>query len=204
VERRSQLTTDNCTNHHHRQIGHFGTFGRPIADLLEPLIPELLHRRSEKLLLMGRGSQEFAAQIVRSHPDLAGQIQGVGEISGRQLSQFVGTCDVMIQPYPDGVTSRRTTAMVALSHGVPTVTSEGPLTEDVWKNSGAVRLVDHRNRKAFLDAVCELLDDERQRSEMSHRATKLYAARFDISHTLAALCSSASDKRASDLAGLPA
>ena len=41
-------------------------------------------------------------------------------------------CDVLAQPYPDGITTRRTSAMAGLEHGIATVTTSGELTEPVW------------------------------------------------------------------------
>ena len=47
----------------------------------------------------------------------------------------------MLQPYPDGVSSRRTTVTSLLAHGCAVVTTRGPLTEGLWQESGAVDVV---------------------------------------------------------------
>src|SRR6185295_18900934 len=45
-------------------LGHFGTFGRPIVEMLEPLIVPLLEDHIERsLVLIGRGSTEFRSKI---------------------------------------------------------------------------------------------------------------------------------------------
>ena len=38
------------------------------------------------------------------------------------LSRHLQACDVLVQPYPEGITSRRTSAMAALAHGRAIVT----------------------------------------------------------------------------------
>ena len=77
--------------------------------------------------------------------------------------------------------------MIALSHGVPVVTTTGPLTENVWAESGAVRLAPPGDVTQFLNAVNELLSDKQKRIETGMRARQLYLDRFDISHTIQAL-----------------
>jgi glycosyltransferase involved in cell wall biosynthesis len=172
-------------------LGHFGTFGWPISGMLEPLIPELLRGYSNRsLIFMGRGSTEFRLKIIRHNPDLAAQISATGEIDASELSYWIRKCTVMIQPYPDGVSSRRGTAMAALSHGLPMVTTAGPLTEDVWAESGAAALVPPWDVSLFRDAVDDLISDEPKRNHMGLQARRLYLDRFDVRHTIRALRSS--------------
>ncbi len=170
------------------RLGHFGTFGAPISRMLEPLIVPLLRDHCNRaLILMGRGSTEFRRAIIDRNPVLKEQIHATGEIAAAALSRYLRGCDIMIQPYPDGVSSRRGTAMAALSHGLPMVTTAGPLTENVWAESGAAQLVPHGDGASFLDAVDGLLADERKRIQMGLRARRLYLDRFDVRHTIHAL-----------------
>src|SRR5207247_5366355 len=98
------------------RLGHFGTFGAPISRMLEPLIVPLLRDHCNRaLILMGRGSTEFRRAIIERNPVLKEQIHATGEIAAAALSRYLRGCDIMIQPYPDGVSSRRGTAMAALS-----------------------------------------------------------------------------------------
>ncbi len=46
----------------------------------------------------------------------------------------------MIQPYPDGISSRRTSAMAGLALGLPIVSTSGHLTETIWAEHAAVVL----------------------------------------------------------------
>ena len=62
----------------------------------------------------------------------------------------------MLQPYPDGISSRRTSAMAALSHARPVVTTSGPLTEDVWEASGAAVLVPVADATGLAEATAAL------------------------------------------------
>jgi len=172
-------------------LGHFGTFGWPISKMLGPLVPELLRGYANRsLVLMGRGSTEFRLKIIEQNPDLATQISATGEVGAGELSYWIHKCNVMIQPYPDGVSSRRGTAMAALSHGVPIVTTAGSLTEDIWAQSGAAALVPPWDVNLFRDAVNNLLADEQKLNGMGSRATRLYLDRFHVEHTIQTLRSS--------------
>src|SRR6202011_6017268 len=93
-------------------------------------------------------------------------------------------CDLMIQPYADGVSSRRTSIVAALAHGRPVVTTSGPDTEPFWQSSNAVILAAPSQIPA---AVSELVKDQDKRERMGIEAAALYQSRFDLQHTIAAL-----------------
>ena len=80
--------------------------------------------------------------------------------------------------------------MAALSHGLPIVTTAGPLTEDIWAKSGAAALVPPGDVALFRDAVNDLLANEQKRNQMGLHARRLYLDRFDVRHTIQALRSS--------------
>ena len=69
------------------------------------------------------------------------------------LSAHIAACDLFVQPYPDGITSRRTSAMACLSQARPVVTTTGHLTEPLWAESDAVALVDVDDCAAFARPV---------------------------------------------------
>ena len=93
----------------------------------------------------------------------------------------------MVQPYPDGISTRRTSAMAALAHGRPIVTTSGWLTEALWEDTGAVALVAAAPPDAIARATAALLDDESARCALSSRARTTYVERFDVVHTIRAL-----------------
>lgn len=137
-------------------IGHFGTFRPPIAPMLESIIPGLLSRiPNASLLLIGGGSKEFRQRLVEMHPGLRERIHATGFLNSRdpELSACISACDVMAQPFPDGVTSRRTTVMAALAHGKPVVTTDGAFTEPFWKARNAVVLSPVDDTESFVEAV---------------------------------------------------
>ena len=93
----------------------------------------------------------------------------------------------MMQPYPDGVSSRRTSAMAALAHGVPMVTTGGRLSDPVWRESQAVVLVPPDQADDLAEAVASLASNQTLQRDLSRRSLDLYESRFHVRHTIAAL-----------------
>lgn len=169
-------------------VGHFGTYESHVRRTVETLTRGLLARNPHAVvMLMGRDSDRVARALVDAQPALAGRVSGTGRLDATALSTALQACDVVVQPYPDGASSRRGTLMAALSHAVPVVTTDGRLSEPIWRESGAVRLVPAGDREALLEAVCALCDDASERARLAREGKALYDARFDIAFTLRAL-----------------
>jgi glycosyltransferase involved in cell wall biosynthesis len=166
-------------------IGHFGTYGSGIKALLEPVLSSLSpvgHKQS--VVLLGRGSKEFREQIVRRNPGLTGFVWATGELCAKDLSHHISACDLLIQPYPDGVSARRTSVMVSLCHGKPVVTTVGRLSEPLWAECRAVIPVEMGNHEALISAARDLLEDPLERERLGVAARTLYQDHFDIHHVL--------------------
>lgn len=169
-------------------VGHFGIHGSAATGPLQEMIPILLERCPEAvMLLMGKGSEEFRAGLIGRLPQLAHRIRAAGTLAPSDLSEHLAACDLMLQPYPDGVSTRRTTAMAPLAHGVPLVTTTGPLTEEFWQDCNAVVMAPAGDAQGLVEAACLLLTDRVERDRMSSQARLLYDQRFEVRHVVAAL-----------------
>jgi glycosyltransferase involved in cell wall biosynthesis len=169
-------------------IGHFGTHGWPVTPLLESILEMLGDVLPDaRVLLMGIGSREFRAEMTEKRPQLTPMIHATGALPPEDLSAHVAECDLLVQPYPDGVSSRRTSVMLGLSHAKAVVTTAGELTEPLWSASNALALAPAGDTKAFVRLVEQLACDPAERRRMGQAARKLYQARFDLSITIGAL-----------------
>jgi glycosyltransferase involved in cell wall biosynthesis len=169
-------------------IGHFGTFRRPVVSVLEPILLSMKTRLAGKtILLMGMGSQDFCSALIRRVPEFENHIQATGPLASEELSCHLAACDLLIQPYPYGVSTRRGSFMAGLSHGKAILTTSGHLTEPLWLNSNAVGLAPYSDVAAFTKQLEELCADPGRRASMALAARNFYLERFDISHTVAAL-----------------
>jgi glycosyltransferase involved in cell wall biosynthesis len=165
-----------------------------VLSVLEPIVTKIAREMpGQSLLLMGAGSQEFRKYLIERHPDWEHDLHATGSLASQDLTVHIAACDLLIQPYPDGATTRRTSLMVGLSHGKPIVTTSSIVSEPLWQQCAAVGLTPAGDAAAFVTLLRDLLRDPEERARMSRAALKLYQERFDISHTLRALRMSTSE-----------
>lgn len=171
-------------------VGHFGTYGDAVCALLEERLPGVMDSRAcPALLLLGAGGEAFATRLLATHPEWRGRIHATGFLSANRLDAHLTACDVLVQPYPDGITVRRTSAMAALARGRAVVTTIGHLTEPSWAEQQSVALVEVGDAARFTAEVERLLRDEAARAALEVRARSAYDAHFSVDrlvHTLRA------------------
>jgi glycosyltransferase involved in cell wall biosynthesis len=169
-------------------VGHFGTYDRNVKELLLQTVPSLLSADADCLvLLLGRGSEVMREELLRVQPDLEGLVHATGMLPATDLSLHITACDVLLQPYFDGVSTRRTSVMIGLSHGRPIVTTRGRLTESLWDESDAVALVPVGDIAALVKTTEDLILDDTDRRRLSAAAKALYDERFAAERTIGAL-----------------
>jgi hypothetical protein len=169
-------------------LGHFSTFGSQISEMLAAIVPPLLAADARRVgLLLGRGSKAFGRALADKHPYLKERIQVSGELSASALAAHLAACDLLLQPYPDGISSRRTSAMSGLALGRPMVTTQGDLTEIIWQETAAVALAPANSPELIMAEAEALLADAGRRIELGHRAAALYEQRFSWSRTVRTL-----------------
>jgi len=169
-------------------IGHFGTCSGGIAALLDEVVPSILDVVLEaSMLLIGRGGAGYRERLLGRWPRFEGRLQAVGGLSERDASVHISACDLMLQPYSDGITTRRTSAMAPLAHGIPVATTAGHLTEAFWAASESVAISPVSEPEALASIVAGLLNDEAARLRLGAAGRKLYDDRFHIRHTIEAL-----------------
>jgi hypothetical protein len=169
-------------------VGHFGTFGAHVAPMLTAALTPLLQRRSDLCAVcVGAGSETFADRLVRAYPRFEGRVCGTGRLSPSDAAVTLAACDVLLQPYPDGVTTRRTSTMAGLINGMPLVTTTGHLTEAIWSATGAVALAEAGNADALVETTLSLLAAGDERAALAARGERTYRERFALAHTIRAL-----------------
>ncbi len=177
-------------------IGHFGTFGSLITDLMGPILSELVGNPGSALagdpgdqtiLLMGKRSEEYRREMIQKDPRLEGVLEASGELPAEELSHHLSACDLLIQPYPDGASTRRGSLMAGLVNARPIVTTTGWLSEPMWFQSDAVAVAPAGDTQAFVEQVRRLCQDAPERQRVGAAAGRLYQERFDLSHTVSAL-----------------
>ena len=178
-------------------VGHFGTYGPYIAALLDEVLPPLFAGKpGRKLLLLGRGGPRYAVGLVARHRGIEGRIAATGALPAPELAAHIRACDLMLQPYDDGATSRRSSLMACLALGKPVVTNLGDSSEPIWRDSGAVSIAARPDAGLIVAAAEELIASSELRPELGRRAAALYRNTFVIERTLETLRRIASEEDA--------
>ena len=169
-------------------VGHFGSHGALVAPLLDACLPSIMTGPcTPALLLLGADSEAYRDALVARHPEWAPRVHASGFLDGEALAAHLAACDVLVQPYPDGVTSRRTSVMACLSQGRAVVTTAGRLTEPLWHSSRAVLLSPVTEPDAIGENVVRLLADAGARAELGRLARQLYLDTFSVERVVSAL-----------------
>ncbi len=176
-------------------IGHFGTYGNLIRPYLDAVLPQVLTQNRVALCLIGRHSDDFRRELLNRFPALAAKVHATGEIARDTAACCLSACDVLIQPYPDGVTTRRGSMMAALALGRAIVTTDGPLTESIWRESAAVALAS--TKPGLVHQTKMLLSDPARRARQGARAASMYQTHFSLDRTVRELRAAAAPESSS-------
>jgi len=163
-------------------IGHFGTYSDTTA--LQEVLLELLNRDSNVVVqLLGRNGEHFSEALCALHPAWRERVWAFGFLDREHLSIHLQACDFLIQPFRDGATSRRTSLMAGLGHGVPTLTNRGFLSESMWLDSG-LSLASEDDVSSFVPLADDLLHNAQRRREIGELGQQFYNEHFSIATTI--------------------
>jgi glycosyltransferase involved in cell wall biosynthesis len=171
----------------HPIVGHFGTYPSSIREPLAQALLRIAKTTSCRMLLIGPRGVLLRDALVARDTSLAARVHATGPLAEADVSAHIAACDVMLQPYPDGISTRRTSAMAALAHGVAVVSTVGWLTEPLWESAEVVMLAPVDDAVMLADEVGALLASPTTRTQIAAAGRQLYDARFDVRHTIAAL-----------------
>lgn len=166
-------------------VGHFGTYGSLVVPVIAQVFPPVLAKESRRVgLLLGRGSDRVVPGLLQAHPEFWGRWFATGQLGPEALAAHLAACDLLIQPFPDGVSARRTTVMAGLALGVPIVTTDGDLTESVWREEKLVHLAPAASPMSLVPAAESLLVDPSARRDLGQRGQLGYHKHFQLARTI--------------------
>jgi glycosyltransferase involved in cell wall biosynthesis len=107
-------------------------------------------------------------------------VDAPGVLTTELLGRRLASADIFLAAFSDGVSTRRTTVMAALQHGVAVVGTDGLWTDSVLRQSaGSLHLTPASDRELFSKAVASLACDSRQRVALGQAGRSLYIQSFD-------------------------
>lgn len=150
---------------------HPGQSLEPVASALEALA-----RSGRRVVLLALGS---GARVPERVPHLV-EVHAPGLLAASDLARSLAAADLFFAPFIDGVSTRRTSLMAALQHGLPVIGTEGVLTDDVFRRSRqALRLVPVGEPDLFADVAVDLADRPEERINLGCAARSLYDDEFN-------------------------
>ncbi|HVZ23539.1 MAG TPA: glycosyltransferase family 4 protein [Vicinamibacterales bacterium] len=128
--------------------------------------------RHARLLVLGLTDAE------RSRVSGITGVLDVGYVPPDRASRLLSAADVFVALFTDGVSTRRTSVMAAMAHGLPVVTTNGHLTDPIFATSPLVaRGPDEaEGLLADLDALAR---SPQARQERGCASRRFYAQHFD-------------------------
>jgi glycosyltransferase involved in cell wall biosynthesis len=158
-------------------VAHFGTYAPGIVRDLVPTILSIAREHpTSRFLLLGRGAERLGENLPRD------RVRITGELPAADVAARLSIADIVLQPFPDGISARRTSAMAALALGAPVVSTSGPLTDAVW-HTGGVALAPVGATGELARIVGDLLRNEEARLELGRSGAALYRRCFTLERT---------------------
>ena len=146
-------------------------------------LQQILTERSAKLLWIGGRSanQRYGVSIeqaVRANGLEDKDVKWTGVLPHPEVSKLFSACDLVILPFVDGVSTRRGSAVTALQHGLPLLTTHGTSPEPWFVHGQNSYLIPAGDRQALANALVELGKNPELRARLGRAGRALYEAHF--------------------------
>jgi glycosyltransferase involved in cell wall biosynthesis len=163
-------------------LGFFGTLRARLIGHIEAAMDRIraAARKGGKpdpvLLSVGPDGADLKAQL----PDH--QVIDAGRLAAEDVSRHLQAMDLHLTPFIDGVSTRRGSFMAGLQHGVPTLGTHGPLTDEILvrADGDAVRLCSIDDPSAYGHAAVALFGAPDLRHRLGEHGQRLYRHHFDF------------------------
>lgn len=138
---------------------------------------ELLQKHPEaRLLFIGRIYENYYEQSIRGMIEdrqLSSNVTFTGPCEQDEISQYFALASMCVLPFEDGVSTKRTSFMAALQHGLPTITTRSDFLPDGLVDYENVILVKYGDEKALVGKMVELIENEELRNRLRSHAREV-------------------------------
>lgn len=136
-----------------------------------------------KLLLIGQVRPRSAAYLAEikklvQEQGIENHVIWVHDCPADKVSDYLFASDIYAVPYKDGLTTRRTSALAGMAHGLPVVSTIGPATSEIFTREKGVILVPPNDDDALVESLIDLVtfpEKRRALGEASRRLSKQFS-----------------------------
>lgn len=157
-------------------VGIFGTTHHSRLLHMITAATQALYAKQPKLQVMYVGPHGDDIKA-----NLAGiPVHDAGRLPGEGVSEHFAAMDLYLSPFRKGVSTRRGSFMVAIQHGIPSVSTWGSHTGPLLRGQDgeAFLLAAEEDVEGYVQQALALLDDAEMRRRMYQNARTLYTACF--------------------------
>lgn len=90
-----------------------------------------------------------------------------------EVNDYLFASDIYAVPYKDGLTTRRTSALAGMAHGLPTLSTKGPATPAIFVSGENVELTPLGDTNALFQALLDLVTSSEKRRRLGNAARVL-------------------------------
>jgi glycosyltransferase involved in cell wall biosynthesis len=138
--------------------------------------------------MVAHQNHDFSLLYIGPHGEAFQNVMGkfpvlnAGRLSAEDVSRYMQAMDVHLTPFIDGASTRRGSFMAGLQHGIPTVATQGPLTDDLLRNADgtAFYLAPVAHPDKFAKLVSALSQDASKRTTVGRAGQKFYNHHFSF------------------------
>jgi glycosyltransferase involved in cell wall biosynthesis len=179
---------DKYAPHGGALIGHFGTGEAGAMNLLGQTIAGIMDDEKRAALLLIGGASKHAEVFRSVLPQFRERVFATGVLPLGEVAAHLRACDLLLQPFVDGLSTRRTSAIAALACASAVVSTHGRATEPLWMESGAVALAPANRPEQVAQLALRLLQQPEELYRLRKAGGQLYRHRFDIARSADRLC----------------
>jgi glycosyltransferase involved in cell wall biosynthesis len=182
-EERAQLRKELLGSSAGLLVGGFGSQQHRDIPAVLCGLRELKKQGRVKLLWIGGGepNQQHRASIER-FMNASGldknEVEWTGVLPHPQVSRCLAACDLIILPFVDGVSTRRTSAVTALQHRLLLLTTRGAVPEPWFIHGHNVYLIPAGDTEALVRGMVELAQEPELRARLGREGGELFDAHF--------------------------
>ncbi len=164
-------------------ISGFGALHDRDVNLALDGLRQLKRERAAKLVWIGSGSlhEPYRASIetrMRTIGLRQNDILWTGTIPHPEVSKLLSASDLLILPFTDGISTRRTSAVTGFQHGIPLLTTRGWQLDSCFVHGENVYVVPVGQQEEFANALLNLAHSPQLRARLRTGARVLYESHF--------------------------